>query len=85
MTEIHTLIFENIPLCFTKYIKTKNNILRGNMDGKYYGFKLSNISITNTDKTFSLEISETEKEIKIIENWMFRYLRYLYKNKYKIN
>ena len=84
MTDIHTFIFENIPLCFSKYIKIKGNILKGNMDKKYFGFKLSNISITNNENTFSLDISGTEKEIEIVKYWMFRYFRYLYSTKYPL-
>lgn len=79
MTDTQTFIFENIPLCFSKDIKTHNNILRGNMDNKYFGFKLSNISITNNENTFNLEVSGTEKEIDIVKYWMFSYLGYLYK------
>ena len=83
MTDIQTFIFENIPLCFSKDIKTKNNILRGNMDKKYFGFKLSNISIINNENTFNLEISGTAKEIEIVKYWMFSYLGYLYKKLHK--
>ena len=32
MTDTKTFIFENIPLCFSKDIKTNNNILKGNME-----------------------------------------------------
>ena len=83
MTDIQTFIFENIPLCFSKDIKIKNNILRGNMDSKYYGFKLSNIGITNNENTFNLEISGIAKEIEIVKYWMFSYLGYLYKTLHK--
>ena len=83
MTDIQTFIFENIPLCFSKYIKTKNNILRGNMDKKYVGFKLSNISIIKNENTFNLEISGTTKEIETLKYWMFSYLGYLYKKLHK--
>ena len=84
MTNIHTLIFKNIPLCFKKHIKIKGNILKGNMNKKYFGFQLLNISITNNDKIFNLEISGTKKEIEITKYWMFRYFRYLYKTKYPL-
>ena len=77
MTDIRTLIFEDIPLCFLQHIKTRNNILKGNMDGKYFGFKLSNIRIIKNDQTFNLEISDTEKEIETTKYWIFHYLRYL--------
>ena len=83
MTDIQTFVFENIPQCFSKDIKTKNNILRGNMDKKYYGFKLSNINITNNKNTFNLEISGTAKEIETVKYWMFNYLDYLYKKLHK--
>tara|TARA_B100000315_G_C14084158_1_gene366229 strand:+ start:109 stop:384 length:276 start_codon:yes stop_codon:yes gene_type:complete len=85
MTDIHTFIFENIPLCFSKHIKIKGNILKGNMDKKYFGFQLSNISVINNDKTFNLEVSGTEKELETTKYWMFRYFRYLYKTKYPSN
>ena len=83
MVDTKTFIFENIPLCFSKDIKTNNNILRGNMDSKYFGFKLSNISIINKENTFNLEISGTTKEIEIVKYWMFSYLGYLYKKHHK--
>ena len=83
MTDAHSFLFEDIPLCFSKDIKTKNNILRGNMDSKYFGFKLSNIGITNNENTFNLEISGTAKEIEIVKHWMFSYLDYLYKKLHK--
>ena len=52
------------------------------MDKKYFGFQLSNISVTNNDKTFNLEVSGTEKELETTKYWMFRYFKYLYKTKY---
>ena len=85
MSNNDTFIFENIPLCFSKYIKINDNILNGNIDKKYFAFKLSNIIITNNDNVFNLEISGTENEIKITKSWMFHYLQYLYKNKYYLN
>ena len=81
MTDQNTLTLENIPLCFSKYIKTKDNILKGNIDKTYYGFKLSNISKTNSTDTFTLELTGGKQDIEVAKYWIFRHLRYLYKTK----